>query len=145
MVSQSKALSCWTEAIILHRNHAGVRSVKYLYLPSSLLLIGLLLSACSQNAELTPAVEARATVPPPVAPIPTVEPTATALPTDPPTPTDTPQPTDTPEPVLQVSEETDRLYRSCPAPTGYPGFRKYYQKRCYPGCHSYDASDRIHL
>jgi hypothetical protein len=113
--------------------------VKYLYLLSSLLLIGLLLFACSQDAQPTPTVEVKATAPPP-----TVEPVATALPTDPPTPTDTPQPTDTPEPVLQVSEETDRPFRSYPAPTGYPGFRKYYQKRCYPGCHSYDASDQIH-
>lgn len=31
----------------------------------------------------------------------------------------------------------ERPYRSYPAPTGYPGFRQYYQKRCYPGCHSY--------
>jgi hypothetical protein len=28
-----------------------------------------------------------------------------------------------------------RAYRSYPAPTGLPGFRKYYQKRCFPGCH----------
>jgi len=33
----------------------------------------------------------------------------------------------------------ERPYRSYPAPTGYTGFRKYYQKRCYPGCH-YDSS-----
>jgi hypothetical protein len=29
----------------------------------------------------------------------------------------------------------DREYRSYPAPTGAAGFRRYYQKRCYPGCH----------
>jgi hypothetical protein len=28
-----------------------------------------------------------------------------------------------------------RYYKSYPAPTGLPGFRKYYQRRCYPGCH----------
>lgn len=43
-------------------------------------------------------------------------------------------PTDTPEPVRE------RPYRSYPAPTGYPGFRVYYQKRCYPGCHSYPTT-----
>ena len=32
--------------------------------------------------------------------------------------------------------ERERPYRSYPAPTGRAGFRKYYQKRCYPGCHS---------
>ena len=31
--------------------------------------------------------------------------------------------------------ERERPYRPYPAPTGQPGFRKYYQKRCYPGCH----------
>lgn len=36
---------------------------------------------------------------------------------------------DTPEP------ERIRPYRSYPAPTGEAGFRRYYQKRCYPGCH----------
>ena len=29
----------------------------------------------------------------------------------------------------------DRAFRSYPAPTGAAGFRRYYQKRCYPGCH----------
>lgn len=32
--------------------------------------------------------------------------------------------------------ERERPYRSYPAPTGQAGFRKYYQKRCYPGCHN---------
>lgn len=72
------------------------------------------------------------------------------------------RPTDTPGPDLQatvevavhatltaqlsanpddkVTEARERPYRSYPAPTGYPGFRKYYQKRCYPGCH-YDATE----
>jgi hypothetical protein len=51
------------------------------------------------------------------------------------------------EPIVTPSAATDvepsptptptrvRAYRSYPAPTGLPGFRKYYQKRCYPGCH----------
>jgi hypothetical protein len=43
-------------------------------------------------------------------------------------------PTSTAEPTRE------RPYRSYPAPTGYPGFRKYYQKRCYPGCHSYSTT-----
>jgi len=36
----------------------------------------------------------------------------------------------TPEPTRE------RLYRSYPAPTGQAGFRRYYQIRCYPGCHT---------
>jgi hypothetical protein len=53
------------------------------------------------------------------------------------------QPTGTPEPVLS---EDDRLrpFRSYPAPTGEAGFRLYYQKRCYPGCHTLDSdSDQV--
>jgi hypothetical protein len=34
----------------------------------------------------------------------------------------------------------ERPYRSYPAATGYPGFRVYYQKRCYPGCHFYPST-----
>jgi hypothetical protein len=70
------------------------------------------------------------------------------------------QPTDTPGPDVQATVEVavqatltaeassaaeevasarERAYRSYPAPTGFPGFRRYYQKRCYPGCH-YDAA-----
>ena len=68
----------------------------------------------------------------------------------------TAHPTDTPGPNLKATVEVavqatlnaqpsggeekaaqtnERPHRSYPAPTGYPGFRKYYQKRCYPGCH----------
>jgi len=44
-----------------------------------------------------------------------------------------------------VAAQRERLYRSYPAPTGLPGFRRYYQMRCYPGCHSDgDASDQVH-
>jgi hypothetical protein len=42
-----------------------------------------------------------------------------------------PEPSPTPSPT----PTRVRAYRSYPAPTGLPGFRKYYQKRCYPGCH----------
>jgi hypothetical protein len=41
-------------------------------------------------------------------------------------------------PQAEVSESQParpRYYKSYPAPTGQAGFRKYYQKRCYPGCH----------
>jgi hypothetical protein len=47
------------------------------------------------------------------------------------------QPTSTPQPALSAATERERAYRSYPAPTGLPGFRVYYQKRCYPGCHTY--------
>ena len=50
------------------------------------------------------------------------------------------QPTSLPSSTPAVVPAGNRLYRSYPAPTGYPGFRKYYQKRCYPGCH-YDATE----
>ena len=43
-------------------------------------------------------------------------------------------------PLSTVEPTRERPYRSYPAPTGYPGFRVYYQKRCYPGCHSYPTS-----
>ena len=48
------------------------------------------------------------------------------------------QPTGAPSSGVEPAGNPERLYRSYPAPTGFPGFRKYYQKRCYPGCH-YDA------
>ena len=41
---------------------------------------------------------------------------------------------DTHEQVLATPTRV-RAYRSYPAPTGEAGFRRYYQKRCYPGCH----------
>jgi hypothetical protein len=47
--------------------------------------------------------------------------------------------TQTPDASIAARE---RPYRSYPAPTGYPGFRLYYQKRCYPGCH-YDSSKPV--
>jgi hypothetical protein len=48
-----------------------------------------------------------------------------------PAPTSTPH---TPPPALSA-QTRERPNRSYPAPTGYPAFRRYYQKRCYPGCH----------
>jgi hypothetical protein len=50
------------------------------------------------------------------------------------------QPASLPSNTPAVASAEDRPYRSYPAPTGYPAFRKYYQKRCYPGCH-YDAAE----
>jgi hypothetical protein len=44
-------------------------------------------------------------------------------------------PAGTPEPARE------RPYRSYPAPTGQAGFRLYYQKRCYPGCHTYSTPE----
>ena len=48
-------------------------------------------------------------------------------------------PTSLPTLTTEEAGMQQRLHRSYPAPTGYPGFRKYYQKRCYPGCH-YDSA-----
>ncbi len=45
------------------------------------------------------------------------------------------QPAGTPEPV-QIADDSERPNRNYPAPTGLPAFRRYYQKRCYPGCHT---------
>lgn len=72
------------------------------------------------------------------------------------TPQSTPQPSLAPptlsaEEILQIEAQATsqalqdepvemRAYRSYPAPTGLPGFRRYYQKRCYPGCHSYSGT-----
>jgi hypothetical protein len=39
--------------------------------------------------------------------------------------------------VLAIEATSERPYRSYPPPTGFPAFRRYYQKRCYPGCHAY--------
>ena len=42
--------------------------------------------------------------------------------------------------VAMDQGSAERPYRSYPAPTGSPGFRRYYQIRCYPGCHSYPSA-----
>jgi hypothetical protein len=46
----------------------------------------------------------------------------------------------TAQPTATPTVGRERPNRSYPAPTGAPGFRKYYQMRCYPGCHSYPAA-----
>jgi len=51
-------------------------------------------------------------------------------------PVATPGPTADARPEPSATPTRVRAYRSYPTPTGLPGFRKYYQKRCYPGCHS---------
>ena len=54
----------------------------------------------------------------------------------------TAQPTSTPEPVLISETDRERPYRSYPEPTGFPGFRLYYQIRCYPGCQRHAGTRR---
>ena len=51
----------------------------------------------------------------------------------------TPGPTANAKPEPPATPTRVRAYRSYPAPTGLPGFRKYYQKRCFPGCHNSEA------
>ena len=73
--------------------------------------------------------------------------------TEPPAAAQAASPTDEPQPAMDDSSvakiaapvstaepDQERVHRPYPAPTGYPGFRKYYQKRCYPGCHYGSAS-----
>lgn len=108
------------------------------------------LAACSSNS--TPAPDLEATVQA------AVRATLDAQPTDTPAPdmqatlvaaveatvtaheAASAQPTSPSSGALKVANAGDRPYRSYPAPTGYPGFRKYYQKRCSPGCHN-DATE----
>lgn len=118
--------------------------MKY-YIPAAL-LVALLLAAGACSGDSTPAPDLEATIEA------AVEATLVAQPTDTPAPdmqatiaaaveaTLVAQPTSVPPTDALVASDQERPFRSYPAPTGYPGFRKYYQKRCYPGCH-YDASD----
>ena len=104
----------------------------------------LVLSACAANSTPEPDLEATVQA--------AVQSTLDAQPTDTPAPdlqatlvaaveaTLTAQPTRPAVDAPEVASARERPYRSYPAPTGYPGFRKYYQKRCYPGCH-YDAAE----
>jgi hypothetical protein len=115
--------------------------MKYLGLLLVITILFLVLVACGQDDSA--AVDLDATIQA------AVEATLAAQPADTPPPdlnatvlaavhaTIEAQPTSTPQPVLSAATERERLYRSYPAPTGLPGFRLYYQKRCYPGCHSY--------
>jgi hypothetical protein len=123
--------------------------MKSLYLLGCFLLIALLLIACNQD-DKAPTPDVDATVQSAVeATVQAVEATAQAakqaaiqaavneaqL---------AAQPASTPEPVVAVSNDgRERHYRSYPAPTGLPGFRLYYQKRCYPGCHT-DGIEQVH-
>ena len=111
-------------------------------------LLVLILISCDQDNE--PVVDLNATVRA------AVEATLAAQPTDTPAPdlratvlsavdaTMTAQPTSTPEPMLSSYSDQERLYRSYPEPTGLAGFRLYYQKRCYPGCHGTPQPDGVH-
>jgi hypothetical protein len=117
-----------------------VRKAKYVYLSSFLGLLGLILVACYQS--ITPTVDIDAMVQE------AVDATLAAQPTDAPPPdldatvqvavqaTLTAQPASASEPSSAgLAEASDRPYRVYPRPTGQAGFRRYYQKRCYPGCH----------
>ena len=124
--------------------------MKYLSLLLVLVILSLALVACDK--EDSSAVDLDATIQA------AVEATLAAQPADTPLPdlnatvqsavqaTIAAQPTSTPQPMLSAATERERPYRSYPAPTGLPGFRLYYQKRCYPGCHSYGtpAPDAAH-
>ena len=104
----------------------------------------LIVSACVANS--TPELNLEATVQA------AVQSTLDAQPTDTPAPdmqatlvaaveaTLTAQPPSPAADAPEIASAGERPYRSYPAPTGYPGFRKYYQKRCSPGCH-YDAAE----
>ena len=118
--------------------------MKILRLSALLAFTLLAISACVAHS--TPAPDLEATIQA------AVQSTLDAQPTDTPAPdmqatlvaaveaTLTAQPTHSASDSSKVASAGERPYRSYPAPTGYPGFRKYYQKRCYPGCH-YDASE----
>jgi hypothetical protein len=94
--------------------------MKVLYVAGLLVLFALVLAACgiaevSGPAPVAPAAAVQVAEP-------TVTPARASL-------IEIAVPAATPEPTRV------RPYRSYPAPTGEAGFRKYYQKRCYPGCH----------
>jgi hypothetical protein len=42
--------------------------------------------------------------------------------------------------VMPPRQHYDRPY---PAPTGLPAFRRYYQIRYYPGCHTYGSATPV--
>ena len=119
--------------------------MKYYGLAAALAFSLVVLGACL--ADSTPPIDIEATIQS------AVEATLSAQPTNTPVPDmqatlvsaveatlvaqqNAPTPTTSPsvEPPT-VASASDRPYRSYPAPTGYPAFRKYYQMRCYPGCH----------
>ena len=123
--------------------------VPSLVISATIATLILILAACgatvSDDQDATPTDDLPATVQA------AVEATVVARPTDTPAPdveatveiavqsTLAAMPTNPPAVTEQEAQTSERQHRSYPAPTGYPGFRKYYQKRCYPGCH-YDVS-----
>jgi len=140
--------------------------MKYIYLLACLLLIGLLLIACNQGDDQTSDVEAtnQAVLATNAAAMDALEAMEQQLAAEATAQVEAEtkmelaveatvqvaveatlaaQPADTPEPV-QIADDSERPYRSYPAPTGLPGFRLYYQKRCYPGCHTDDESEQVH-
>ncbi len=120
--------------------------VQTLSICTTVATLALTLAACgapvSDDQSATPTNDLPATVQA------AIKATIAARPTDTPTPnveatveiaiqsTLAAMPTSPPTVTTEETQALERLHRSYPAPTGYPGFRKYYQKRCYPGCHS---------
>jgi len=111
---------------------------------SLLLLLALMLFACGQDA--TPEIDLDATVQAAVQGTQAARPASTPTPDLPATVMAAVEATVSARQLQSASDSSDseRLYRSYPKPTGYPGFRKYYQKRCYPGCHGDSTPTRVH-
>lgn len=108
--------------------------MKSLYLLGCFLLIGLLLLACNQGDDApTPDVEATVQVAVEATLQAAAKATAQTIVAE---ATPAALPSSTPEPVVSGEDDRLRPFRSYPAPTGEAGFRLYYQKRCYPGCHT---------
>ena len=107
--------------------------MKVLYLSAFLAILGTILVACYQN--VTPTVDMDATVQAAVKATLAARPTDTPLPDLEATMVAAVEATLAAQPTAYLAEASDRPYRTYPRPTGYPGFRRYYQKRCYPGCH----------
>jgi hypothetical protein len=104
--------------------------MRHFHLFGLLALLGLTLVACSPKDTFLPEPETDV-----LAMVKVVQPTSTTEPEiESPVVVQVTQPTGTSEPPRE------RPYRSYPAPTGYPAFRVCYQKRCYPGCHSYPTT-----
>ena len=120
--------------------------MKPLYILVLLALLGLMLIACGQGD--SPEVDVDATVQAAVQTALAAQPTGTPTPDLQATVLAAVEATMAAHPSLELSavSASERLHRSYPAPTGLPGFRRYYQKRCYPGCHTYGTPtpDRVH-
>jgi hypothetical protein len=115
--------------------------MKYFYVLAVLALIAGILVACGGDDE--PEVDVQSTVEAALESTQVAQPSATPQPDLDATvvwsvqATLDARPVNTPEADLISNQQEGRPHRSYPAPTGYPGFRRYYQKRCYPGCHTY--------